>query len=82
MIGNGVSENVMTVDVEIKENEPLIVDVGVADVIYEMVDNYEELNNKPQINNIELTGNKSGEQLGLLSEEGAISIDEIMAICQ
>lgn len=74
--------NVMRVDVEIKENTPIDVDVGVSDVIREITDDYDKLKGKPQINDVELTGNKTSEQLKLLGEKRAVSIDEIMAICQ
>lgn len=40
-------------------------DVG---VFYSDVDNYEELENKPQINGIELIGNKTLEELGIKQE--------------
>lgn len=43
-------------------------------------DNYNYLNNKPQINNIELKGNKTSRQLGLQEEMDSLTNMEIEEI--
>ena len=39
--------------------------------------NYEQLSNKPKINNVELIGNKTGSDLGLLSENDALTNEQL-----
>ena len=43
-----------------------LVDVETEDIELIEIDNYEELKNKPKINDIELTGNKTLEELGII----------------
>lgn len=40
---------------------------------------YEELNNKPSINDVELAGNKTGKELGLVDEATYKALEEIVA---
>lgn len=82
MIQFDIPEEVIKIDADIKDTDSVDVDVGVSGVIHEVLDDYVRIRNKPQINEVELVGNKTSEELGLLGEERAISIDEIMAICQ
>ena len=40
-------------------------------------DDYNPLSNKPKINNVELIGNKTGSDLGLLSEDDALTNEQL-----
>lgn len=51
-----------------------------GEVIRVATGNYEELSNKPKINNVELLGNKTSKQLKLQDEMEAMTVQEIEKI--
>ena len=53
-------------ELEIDDNDTLEIGLENSDVIYE--NNYNQLENKPQINNITLEGNKTLEDLGIIND--------------
>lgn len=53
-------------ELEIDDNDTLEIGLENSDVIY--ANNYNQLENKPQINNITLEGNKTLEDLGIIND--------------
>ena len=61
-------------DIEMKVNQPDEIDFRAGDTINIAYSDYEELTNKPKINDVELVGNKS------LSDIGAAAIEDIPTV--
>ena len=67
-------------DLRLGFEEEKSLSVGFGDHIEVAVNDYEPLKNKPQINNIELIGNKSSEELNLQDLMDSISNVELARI--
>ena len=74
----------MEEDLEVILESEQEMEVGLEEDALEIVtSNYEELNNKPSINNVELLGDKTSKDLGLQEEMESLSnleIEEILKI--
>lgn len=68
--------NELEIPMEIEAEDPI--EFGISEVVNESSNNYEELNNLPSINGVQLKGDKTSEDLGIetvLSEDLTAAID-------
>lgn len=76
-----------TMEVTLKKDDMLAVDIsannklGITDMLPSVASDYNKLFNKPQINEVELIGNKTGKQLGLQDKMDSLTnleLDELI----
>lgn len=70
-----------TTELELEDEETSDIDIENSDVVGTgETTNYEKLKNKPQINSVELLGDKSSDELGLQDEMEALTNTEIESL--
>lgn len=74
-----ILEDEDTLELELQDEDTLDVELE-TDTTEVVTSDYEKLNNLPQINNVELTGNKTSEDLGLQEEMREITNLELEEI--
>lgn len=66
-------------EINIENDDDYELNLSQSEIIYKTLNDYEKLNNKPQINSIELIGNKTAKDLKL-QEEGDYPEEKITNI--